>query len=80
MKGDERRTPSLANKAVATEALWPMFLSSLTAEQREKVEALPAEDKPVVLHRWVLSTTGSSGGLGEFQESLERIAFPLRST
>lgn len=72
-KGDE--TPGLANEVVAREALWSIFLTCLTAEQREKVDALPPEDKRLALHRWVLSTTGSGGWQHRgFEEWLEHLA------
>lgn len=70
----ERRAPALANEAVAREALWGIFLSSLTAEEREEVESLPPESKSGALHRWVVSTTGSGGALGDFEGWVNRLA------
>lgn len=72
-KCDEGQTPAFASKAVLHKEFWAQFLMSLTAEQREKVEELPPEDKPLVLHNWIISTTGSAGGLGEFLEWLDRL-------
>lgn len=75
-QNDERRKPALANESVAREALWSIFLLSMTAEQREEVESLSSEEKSGALHRWVLSTTGSSacapGSLEEWLNSLYR--------
>lgn len=72
---DERRKPALANEAVAREALWSIFVLSLTADQREKVESLSSEEKSGALHSWVLSTTGSSGGApGSLEEWLNRLS------